>query len=317
MTWDPKKYFAKAQLAWRSARSCDQNSSRYVLELSFFVEYISRGALVKKNPVLNSAVDEDSLMFSAGVQPKRPPKSISIDQGLTRLRMVVPEISDAELGAIRALMVARNEELHGDADGMTALSSQQFIAKVMSFLVRVSEAVDEDLASIVGNEDALHSKEVAEAAQKDRAKRAADLIKIQRDRFYSLGDESQKQKRAEGLPGFQYAIRVNGAHQMAHSCPACSNLGLLTGKNIGASEAYLFEGDLVSDVRAQPIRYDCICCGLSLNGLDEVLAAGMPHEFSFRISVDPVEFFGIDPLDYVDRDEIIREFVAADEYQDE
>ena len=49
------------------------------------------------------------------------------------------------------------------------------------------------------------------------------------------------------------------------------------------------------------------------------MAAGFDHEFQSGDEVDVVEHFGIDPMDYVDTDEIIREHEAEIMYgyQDE
>lgn len=49
-------------------------------------------------------------------------------------------------------------------------------------------------------------------------------------------------------------------------------------------------------------------CNLVLNSYQELNEAGLGNLYTLDEEEDPVEFFGIEPEDYVDVDEIIRKY---------
>ncbi len=76
--------------------------------------------------------------------------------------------------------------------------------------------------------------------------------------------------------------------------------------------------ELVQEVRVTPMQFSCKCCALEIKGLDELMAAGFSHEYRSIDEVDPLEHFNIDPRDYVDAEEILREYHRdMYEYNDE
>jgi hypothetical protein len=80
----------------------------------------------------------------------------------------------------------------------------------------------------------------------------------------------------------------------------------------------LRDDGIFQEVRVQPELFECKCCELKIVGLDELMAADFPHEFTSIDDKDPVEYFGIDPMDYVDTEEIVKEYGREMfEYQDE
>jgi len=316
MSWNDKKYFAKAQATWQRIRQMERDNERYMLEVSFFCEYMIRGVLVRRNPALNAAIDEESLMHAAGVASTKPPRSISMDMAISRVTRFIPDITDSELKTITGLFAARNGELHGDTDELCGLRAEEIMPKILSFMVRMAADAEQDLADIMGTEDATHARDIAVAEQKGRKKRVKELIRIQKDRFFGLDQAEQEKRRTEGKPKFIYAVTTAGRHLKAEKCPACANMAILAGNPIGKSSPFLRQDELLVEVRVQPDHFECKCCELIIRGLDELLAADFPHEFVTRDSVDPIEHFRIDPMDYVDRDQILREYAEDHMYGD-
>ena len=111
----------------------------------------------------------------------------------------------------------------------------------------------------------------------------------------------------------------SGHHVKTERCPSCGHSGLLGGAPIGRSPPILGEDSIYHEIRISPNLFECKCCELKIKGLDELMAAGFDHEFQSVADVDVVEHFGIDPMEYVDTDEIIHEYEAGKfyEYQDE
>ncbi len=327
MSWDYKKYFAKAQSTWLRIRQMERHNERYLLEVSFFCEYMIRGVLVRRNPTLNAAADEESLMHAAGLASTKAPRSIPMEAAISRVNRFIPNITDLELKTITGLFAARNGELHGDSDEICGLRPEDVMPKILSFMVRMAADSEQNLADIMGTEDATHAHDIAVAEQKGRKKRVKELIRIQKDRFFGLDGTEQEKRREEGKQKFVYgvegeqkfvyAVTASGRHLKAQLCPACANMAILGGNPIGKSSPFLRQDKLLVEVRVQPDHFECKCCELVIRGLDELLAADFPHEFVTIESVDPIEHFSIDPMDCVDRDQILRYAEDHMEYNDE
>ena len=65
-----------------------------------------------------------------------------------------------------------------------------------------------------------------------------------------------------------------------------------------------------------PNELKCPFCRLHLVGFQELKEAGIGEIYTVKEEEDPIEFFGIDPEDYIDVDKLVRGYLA-DEYQNE
>lgn len=318
MSWSSDRYFAKAQLYWTRATAMQRESQEFLLTVSFFCEFVIRGALVHGNPVLNAAVDEESQLFAAGLQPSRPPKTVDISLGLARLARLIPELADEDGKTVSALIIARNAELHGDSDEIHLIPNMEILPRIYSFVIKAADWAGQDVLTLMGADDGTYARRIAEAVLKNRKRRVADLIRIQKDRFFSLDREEQKRLKEAGKPPFVSAVTKTGHHLRAERCPACAGDGILGGTPMGRSAPILREDGIVEEVRTSPDVFECKCCDLAIRGLDELLAAGFAHEFTTVDDKDVVEMFGIDPMDYVNIEDVVREYHdSAYAYQDE
>jgi len=109
----------------------------------------------------------------------------------------------------------------------------------------------------------------------------------------------------------------SGHHVRSYRCPSCSGLGILGGAPVGKSSALLDDDGIFHEIRIIPSVFSCKICELKINGLDELISAGFSHEFISRDDIDAVEHLGIDVMEYVDTDEILREYHHDMEYMDE
>ncbi len=317
MTWTAERYFTKAHSYWAHATNKERNSPEFLLYLTFIGEFVTRGAICFVNPALNAANDEDSILFSANVSPNKPPKTADISTVLGRLARLIPDITAAEINIIGALFTIRNSELHSDESALSGASQAQLVPTFFSYLTKVADFAQQDLAALLTKDDAQQARQTANAMLKDRKKRVVDLIKIQKDRFFGLSKDEQDSKRQISTPTFSTAIMTSGHRLKAAKCPSCAQLGYLGGSPVGRSAPILTEKGLYQETRIVPEVFECKCCDLKIKGLDELMAAEMGHEFQSLDEMDIVEHFNIDPMDYVDTDEIIREYQHQYEYQDE
>jgi hypothetical protein len=318
MTWVAEDYFSKAQAYWERARSRGRDGDDFLLNVCFTVEFIARGAVCYVSPALNAAGDIESLLFASGHTPRTPARTVEFVELTRRLQRLLPTLTDSETAGIRALMDARNGELHGDRAELSQLSADSVMPTVFAFIVKVTEFSKQSVDVLLGPADAGLARKTADAMANDRSKRVKDLIRICKDRFFSLTLEEQGKRRTASDTKIVSAVLTSGHHVMYLKCPACAQSGQLLAAPVGRSAAFVRAEELVQEVRVVPIQYSCKCCELEIRGLDELMAAGFSHEYCSMDTVDPIDHFSIDPLDYVDRDEIAREYLQNHyEYQDE
>jgi hypothetical protein len=318
MTWDANNYFSKCRVYWQRASSEERGSEQFLINVAFACEFLIRGVLCSINPSLNAAMEKESLLYAAGITPNKPPKTISIDEAMARIKRIIPEVSDDVKDKIDALIAARNRELHSDTADMNLTPHRELMPSVYSLFVIATNYAKQDINIIMGESDAKQAGQVAKAIVKDREKRVRSLIDAQKDRFYGLSKDERTEKRASVDTGIVSAVLKSGHHLRKEKCPACAAQGSLIGIPVGKSVPLLRNSEIVQEVRVIPIKFECKCCGLEISGLDELMAAKFAHEFCSMDNVDPVEHLNIDLSEYIDAEQIAREYhQEMYEYQDE
>ena len=305
-----ERYFAKANTYWMRATNMERDSDEFLLNVSFACEFPARGALCFVNPALNSASDEESVLFSSGVSANRPPKTADIHIAFSRLRRLIPTITTEESETVAALTSLRNRELHGDIASMSTASQKEIMPQIYSYITKVADFAKQDLRSLLSDSDATQARQTANAIHKDRKKRVQDLIKIQKDRFYGLTKEEKEERRSASKPKFVSAVTSAGHHLRTYKCPSCAQEGLLGGTPVGRSAPILREDGIYQELRIVPEMFECKCCELQIRGLDELMAAGVEHEFRTLDEMDVLEHFQMDVMDFINMEDIIREYHA-------
>jgi molybdopterin converting factor small subunit len=318
MTWDASKYFAKAKRYWTKASGLPRDDDQFLLYVSFFCEFFIRGAICLKNPALNAELSEASLLYGAGIGASDSAKTVALHTAISRLKAAYPDLKVLNFDPIQVLVDARNRELHGENDEISAQDLDQILPAVYLLAVKGAQSTQQALVDIMGTEDAKAAETATNAVLKDRKKRVSDDIRNAKDRFYERTLEQQVDLRKKQV-GFDYAVQSNGAHLKAQKCPACGSNAVLGGRPVGVSREFLRDGSLMYETRVLPTVFKCNVCDLKLEGLSELMAAGFPHEITTLDERDPVEYFNVDPMDYVDTEAIIREYGEEmhDGYQDE
>ena len=320
MSWDHSRYLAKAQLYWGRATSHERESEEFLLNVAFMCEFLARAALVRASPSLNAAGDAESILFACGVEPRKPARTVDITEGLDRVVRLVADLTESELSVVKLLIDIRNRELHSDESAMAALAKEITLPAVYAFIVKICAYIGHDPKILMGDEDGAMAIAVQEAAKKDRKRRVADLIRAQKDRFFSQPEEVQKAAREKAKAiGITAAVMKGGQHVWREKCPVCAELGLMGGPPVGRSQPILRNKEIMQEVRVIPTVFECRCCDMHIKGLDELMAAGFLHEHHTLDEIDPLEHFNIDPLEHIDVDEIIRENIGhyEPEYMDE
>ena len=279
------------------------------MNVAYAIEFMVRGALCKVNPALNAAMETESILYAAGVQPRKDPLTVSIGEGFKRLQRLLPKLSEDVVAKVEALIMARNRELHNDTSDISLLIAKEVMPSVHLLVVETL---------VFSQVEAAQMTAVATAINRDRRKRVADLIRSHKDRFFSLSEDDQVAKRKNSTPGFVSAVLKSGHHIIAQKCPACATLGVVAASPVGRSAPLLRSNELIEEVRVIPTQFECKACDLTIKGLDELMAAGFAHEFTSIDQIDPVEHLNINPEDYIDIENVVREYQRdMYDYQDE
>ena len=308
MTWSSDRYFEKAQHYWDKAYGFDHSEPDFVLFLAISCEFLIRGALCRVNPALNSALDSESILASQGIESKKPPRSIDIIEGLARTKRILTIISDDEINALRVLVSLRNEELHGDTFAAATVDVESLQSQIYSAALKLTNFADQDVNLVFGEENSAQMLSIAEARQKDLRERVFGLIRANKERF----EERTEEERKELVEQFSFLATsrtlVSGVHQKQYKCPSCGSRAAIAGQRSGSSQPKLSDGEIIQEIRILSEYFECKVCGLALKGLEEIMSAGLPYEFRVTESLDPVEFLSIDPMEYVDVENIVRDY---------
>jgi hypothetical protein len=65
-----------------------------------------------------------------------------------------------------------------------------------------------------------------------------------------------------------------------------------------------------------PKKFECKVCGLEVVGSQALRVADLSDQLVSEETNNPVEFFGIDPMDYIDQDDL-RKALYEEEYNNE
>lgn len=74
----------------------------------------------------------------------------------------------------------------------------------------------------------------------------------------------------------------------------------------GTSEPKVGEDGIEKEIQVLPTAFDCEVCNLQLKGHAELYHAGLGDEFTVVETDDPLDYYGIDPTDYVTIDDLIE-----------
>jgi hypothetical protein len=158
MSWTCDAYLSKAQSYWSKGTNKERGSDEHIFAVTMCLELTIRGVLCNFNPALNAATDEESLLFSVGVTPNRPEKSVDLGTAFSRLIRLVPEVTEQEQAAIRALIDIRNRELHSDEAAFEGMTTDAVMPSILSFLVRVNDRIGRDLEQLLTPSDAMQAR---------------------------------------------------------------------------------------------------------------------------------------------------------------
>jgi hypothetical protein len=285
--------YSSAERFGRSALRAflDEDWPIFLLHAATPLEQLTKAYLASLNQSLVAASDFDSLLHACGLgknaqRPSMLMRTITVTQALDRAGQVLPALKNLR-SELTLLADVRNGVVHaGRVQGSAA----------ETILVPALKACDELLAAMNVERGQFWADltEVVDARLSESAKaaeiRATEAIASARREFDNRYAAMEPEMRKAVLKVVREGYQREGFEHDFVDCPSCGEPALARGTvdvdwepdfDRGDFGETIIVGAYPENVTFFPNRLECRACGLRLEGLDELLAAGI--ERSWRL----------------------------------
>jgi hypothetical protein len=293
--WSKDALLAKAQRYAEEMRAQPREGWQFAFWSSLSLELLARAALANVSPTLVADhKDWNNIYFALGNTPtvkKFSPKSLDISSVLNRLQEIVsaftPEMRDFAL----LHMGRRNQELHSGGTPFDSAKASAWLPMFYHAAEVLLASMNEKLETLFGPDEAMLATELIAAANDASAKAVAKTIHDHKT-VWSQFDADERAKRQ--VKASAWATRQEG-HGV--SCPSCSSDALVTGSPM-APPVKKLDGDEITETQYfLPSRFECVACGLKVNGLSQLHAAALADTYKATFTYDAAEYYQpYDPL---------------------
>lgn len=319
--FDYNNLYVKAQGYIERANDTERDSLLYPFWLSLSLEFLIRSSLAKIHPALLAETpnsnDYKSLLYSFGYEVTNQPKSIQISTAINRLGDIIENFTKDFRETALKIINERNIELHSGLPGFEDYPVRLWISDYYRICDILLKFQGKNLKDYFGDDEGILAEKMIEESDEKLKKLVHEKIKSYKQVYNDLSDE-EKSSRKENS---DKQLRVFNFHSKKVNCPCCENEALLTGEQVSVSSTKLNGGNLFEEIRYIPSKLACFNCGLKLDTFNELKIVDLGDVFTRDTYLDPVEYHGIDPEEYVDVDELVerkmREIDYGMEYMDE
>jgi hypothetical protein len=287
--WNDAALLSKAMRYVEEMLRYSHDDWQFAFWSSLALELIARASLAKISPALLADSNEwTQLYFALGHTPttqKFVPKSIGIGEVLTRLQAINPKF-EKELRDFCSIHTGmRNAELHSAELPFDDLKATTWLWKFYRSCEVLLASLNLELSNLFGPDEAAFAKQQIAAATDEAAKAVLGTIKSFKE-VWQAKPERERKKLAE-------KAQALASPQTGHvvSCPACSCDALLYGNPIAAPKKSLKEDLVVETQTKAPSHFHCFACGLKINGLSQLSAAGLGNPFKTTTTFNAAEYF--------------------------
>lgn len=312
MFWGEDILFSKAK---KYAALAENNSDLKKLFSAITVEFLGRACLSKVNPtLLADPRDGKNLLYAAGVANTEPPfKSIVAKTVFDRCHTIIRAFDKEYFNASMLLIEARNSELHSGEEALDELPVEWEVHYYVICKIFL-EHLNRNLKDLFPSSSVAHVTKVIDGYKRgidgEVKKRIAACKAV-----YDQLDGSEKKQRQKKSVELLKDLRKSVENSSTHQCPSCANFGLLSGEITEYSDSKIIDNEIVYDKRIFPTNFKCLVCNLNLSSYSELVSAGISSSFTVQEIQDPIEYFNINPRDYLSSDEI-EEIVREYQYDD-
>lgn len=287
--WNHTALLSKARRYVEQMQGYDHDDWQFAFWSSLALELIARSSLAHVSPVMLADTNEwAQLYFALGHSPttqKFVPKSIGISEVLNRLQAINPAF-EKELRDFCSIHTGmRNAELHSAEMPFEVLKASTWLWKFYRSCEVLLASQSVDLENLLGPDEAVFAKQQVVAAKDEAAKAVLGTIKSFKE-VWQAKSVAERKKLTEKAQA--WASRQDG-HIVA--CPACSSEALLEGEPIAAPKQVLKEDMVVITQAMVPSRFQCVACGLKINGLSQLSAADLGSPFKTTLTFNAADYF--------------------------
>jgi hypothetical protein len=309
MDWATDTLYSKARLYAQRAHDEPVESSLFALWMSLALELLARSALAQIHPVLLADPrEQDNIYYAFGVVPKSIPKSIPAKALFARCSILVRGFTDKMSAHCLIVADRRNSELHTGVAAFEGIDNSKWLPATYEVMEILLTHLKRDFADFLGDHEGVAVETLKD--RRDTIKRDVQEKLAAARKAYERQTPEQREKRAAVVAASTESWLKGQRLRRKTMCPACSNTAVMGGETVGRSPVRIDEdANVISrEVRVLPNKLRCASCDLSLTSYQELKEADLGGIYTIGEEEDPIEFFGIEPEDYVDVEEIIRRY---------
>jgi hypothetical protein len=290
--WSPESLFAKAQKYSEVMFEHQDTNWQFGMWSAFVLEMLIRSAVAKTSPVLLADNKEwNNLLYALGKPIKKSPfvaKSASITELIKRVEDLAKDFTREHANFCVSHVDRRNSEVHSGNMPFENLGSASWLPSFFTVCDVLTREICESLESLFGSEIAKQAREEIAALKDENAQAVKGTIAAHKTVWGEKTAEEQDQarKQANTVALRHYGHRVN--------CPVCQSTGLLLGKAVGEVKREVDDGGIVEKQVMRPESFQCVACGLKINGYSKLIASGLGDTYTATSHYDAIEYFEVD-----------------------
>lgn len=226
-----------------------------------------------------------------------------------RCSVFVPGFTDKMSAHCLIMADRRNSELHSGAAAFEEIDNSAWLPATYEVMEVVLRHIGATFADYLGDANSQSAVKILEDRRVNIKKEVLDRISAAKKVFAETPvEEKSNQEERVRIPMAGW-IKENSLRRGC-KCPACGSAAIMSGESLSRGPARIDE-DAVTiqrEVRVLPNYFRCPICRLKLGGYQELLEAGLGAIYTMTEDEDPIEFFGIDPEEYVDVEKLMRDY---------
>jgi hypothetical protein len=304
MSWKKDDLLAKARLFANYAEELEVTDPRYPLWMAVSLEMTTRAALSHVNPCLLADIrngNDDTasnLFYACGILTgDKTPISIGASTVFKRCRVLIPNFTELEARWCIDFSGKRNEELHSGSNPYNTYTTERWLTDFYRIIEMVLIYLGLDLAYLFGTKAASVAQSLIADQKAHIKKQTLDVIQTAKAFFAGLSPEEIRNREA--------TISLSGRNSRRVTCPTGGHNCVIAGEVSHISPPKLDdEKDIVVVRLIVPTNLSCPVCGLNLSGHAALVEAGVGAPFTITQVEDPIDFHGIEILDYVSDEDV-------------
>jgi hypothetical protein len=310
MDWAFDALYGKARTYVLRAHDQPLDSALFGFWMSLALELLCRAALAKIHPVLLAdPTNEGNIHYVFGINPKTNPKSVQAKAVFARCSVFIEGFTDKMAAHCLIMADRRNSELHSGAAAFEKIDNSAWLPATYEVIEILLKHLGLAFQDFLGKEHGAGAAEMLKDRREHIKKEVLDRISEAKRAF--AGSSAEQRAKSEAIASSRVAkwLTENPLRRSC-KCPACGSSAVMSGESLSRGPVHLDEKQsrIQREVRVLPNVFRCVHCFLSLDGYQEMLEAGLGAIYTTTEEEDPIEFFGIDPEEYVDIEKLVRDY---------